>query len=283
MMVAGTYVLTDTIDRSFEQIFTQSNEGLDAIVTKREVIETDDGQVPPFSEGILTQVRETDGRRSHAPLEDRVAEGRDLAVVGLDHLALGDDRVDALVRLGEDLLERAVDGVGEHVGAGDHHHPEHDRQRGQDRAELALPQVSQRDRAHPESTCFIRSSTCSGVSRRSSRTISPSTRTSTRSAIAAAVGVVGDHDHRLAELVDRAAQQRQHLLARVRVEVAGRLVGEHHRRLARAARGRSRPAAAGRRRARRAGGRAGRRARPRRSAPRAARGRDRGRRASAAA
>ena len=38
--------------------------------------------------------------------------------------------------------------------------------------------------------------------------------------------IVGDHDHRLAELVDRLAQQPQHVLAGLRVEVAGRLVGE---------------------------------------------------------
>ena len=59
MMVGATYVLTDTIDRSFEDIFTQSNEGVDAVVTKREVIEADDGQVPPFSEGILRMVVRT--------------------------------------------------------------------------------------------------------------------------------------------------------------------------------------------------------------------------------
>ena len=50
MMVAGTYVLTDTIDRSFDRIFTESNQGIDAVVTTREVVETDDGQVPPFSD-----------------------------------------------------------------------------------------------------------------------------------------------------------------------------------------------------------------------------------------
>ena len=33
MMVSGTYVLTDTIDDSFDQIFTESNEGIDAVVT----------------------------------------------------------------------------------------------------------------------------------------------------------------------------------------------------------------------------------------------------------
>ena len=35
MMVAGTYVLTDTIDSSFDRIFTQSNEGTDAVVTAK--------------------------------------------------------------------------------------------------------------------------------------------------------------------------------------------------------------------------------------------------------
>ena len=42
------------------------------------------------------------------------------------------------------------------------------------------------------------------------------------------VRVVGDHHGRLAERVDRVAQQREDLAAGRRVEVAGRLVGEHH-------------------------------------------------------
>ena len=53
MMVAGTYILTDTIDRSFDEIFTESNEGIDAVVTSKEAVETDDGQVPPFDAAIL--------------------------------------------------------------------------------------------------------------------------------------------------------------------------------------------------------------------------------------
>src|SRR5262245_306592 len=40
--------------------------------------------------------------------------------------------------------------------------------------------------------------------------------------------LVRDHDHRLAELVDGAAQQAEHLLGGVRVQIAGRLVGEQH-------------------------------------------------------
>jgi hypothetical protein len=46
-------------------------------------------------------------------------------------------------------------------------------------------------------------------------------------------GVVGHHHDGLAELIDRAAQQAEHLGPRPRVEVAGRLVGEHDRRAAR--------------------------------------------------
>ncbi len=61
MMVAGTYVLTDTINQSFDKIFTESNEGIDAVVHTREVVETDDGSVPPFPESVLEQVRQVDG------------------------------------------------------------------------------------------------------------------------------------------------------------------------------------------------------------------------------
>ena len=61
MMVAGTYVLTDTIDHSFDKIFTESNAGIDAVVTSREAVETDDGSEPSFSASILEKVRGTDG------------------------------------------------------------------------------------------------------------------------------------------------------------------------------------------------------------------------------
>ena len=57
-------------------------------------------------------------------------------------------------------------------------------------------------------------------------TISPSARNSDAVGDRRGVRVVRDHHDRLAELVDRLAQQRQHLLAGARVEVAGRLVGE---------------------------------------------------------
>ena len=79
-------------------------------------------------------------------------------------------------------------------------------------------------------------------------------------------GVVGDHDHGLAELVDRRPQQRRGPPR----SSASRGCRSARRRRPPPARssapGRSRPAAAGRRRARRGGGRAGRRGRRRRPA-----------------
>src|SRR4051812_10393966 len=61
MMVAGTYVLTDTIDRSFDKIFTETNEGTDAVITSKEAIDTDDGTEPPFDASILDTVRKVEG------------------------------------------------------------------------------------------------------------------------------------------------------------------------------------------------------------------------------
>ena len=61
MMVAGTYVLTDTIDQSFDKIFTEGNAGIDAVVSTREEVETDDSSRPPFPAAILEQVRATEG------------------------------------------------------------------------------------------------------------------------------------------------------------------------------------------------------------------------------
>jgi putative ABC transport system permease protein len=61
MMVAGTYVLTDTIDHSFDKIFTETDEGTDAVITSKEAIDVDDGTEPPFDESILDTVRKVEG------------------------------------------------------------------------------------------------------------------------------------------------------------------------------------------------------------------------------
>jgi putative ABC transport system permease protein len=61
MMVSGTYVLTDTIDQSFSNIFEQSNAGIDAVVSAKETVETDDQQESPFAADILDQVLKVEG------------------------------------------------------------------------------------------------------------------------------------------------------------------------------------------------------------------------------
>ena len=92
---------------------------------------------------------------------------------------------------------------------------------------LRAPRLRSATAVMPSRT-LSRSCTCSGLPASASWTILPSTSTSTRSATDGRAGVVGDHHHGLAELVDRPPQQRQHLLAGPGVQVAGRLVGEHH-------------------------------------------------------
>ena len=56
-MISGTYVLTDTIDKAFDNIFTSVYEGTDAVVTGEESFETDFGLPPPFPESLLDDVR----------------------------------------------------------------------------------------------------------------------------------------------------------------------------------------------------------------------------------
>ncbi len=103
---------------------------------------------------------------------------------------------------------------------GDQRHAERDGQRGQGEAQLAGEQPAERDLAHQL-----------GVAARSRPSDDrPFVSTIRRSRVGGGVLVVGDHDDRLAELVDRAAQQPQDLGRGLGVEVAGRLVGEDDRR-----------------------------------------------------
>jgi putative ABC transport system permease protein len=63
-MIAGSYVLTDTINKSFERIFEQGEKGIAVEVTPHETIKNSD-QVspPPFPESLLAKVRRVDGVR----------------------------------------------------------------------------------------------------------------------------------------------------------------------------------------------------------------------------
>ena len=60
-MISGTYVLTDTIDKAFDNIFTSVYEGTDAVITGEEAFETDFGLPPAFPESLLEEVRALPG------------------------------------------------------------------------------------------------------------------------------------------------------------------------------------------------------------------------------
>src|SRR5262245_33151675 len=59
-MVAGTFVLTDSIDKAFDSIFTDSRQGSNAVVTGKTAFDLSDGggtEAPPFPESVLATVR----------------------------------------------------------------------------------------------------------------------------------------------------------------------------------------------------------------------------------
>jgi putative ABC transport system permease protein len=62
-LIAGTYVFTDTINRSFDRIFTESNKGTDASITPRKTIDTSNngGTQPTIPPSVLAQVRRQPG------------------------------------------------------------------------------------------------------------------------------------------------------------------------------------------------------------------------------
>src|ERR687885_2331693 len=58
-LIAGTYVFTDTINRSFDRIFSESAKGTDASITPRKTIDTSNngGTQPTVPASVLAQVR----------------------------------------------------------------------------------------------------------------------------------------------------------------------------------------------------------------------------------
>lgn len=61
--VAGTYVLTDTINKSFDDIFSEAVKGTDVAVTPRVPVAQDDRDPPAFPAKILDEVRGVPGVR----------------------------------------------------------------------------------------------------------------------------------------------------------------------------------------------------------------------------
>jgi putative ABC transport system permease protein len=67
-LIAGTYILTDTIDRQFDSIFTTVSKGIDVSVTpKKEFNDNNTGANPPaFSAALLAKAQQVDGVKKAA-------------------------------------------------------------------------------------------------------------------------------------------------------------------------------------------------------------------------
>ncbi len=64
--IAGSYVLTDTINRSFDDIFEQAYAGTDVSITPSTTGQAEEIDLPPFSADVLDQVQRADGVESAA-------------------------------------------------------------------------------------------------------------------------------------------------------------------------------------------------------------------------
>src|SRR5680860_223212 len=60
-LVSGTYILTDTINRSFDDIFTTALEGTDVVVTPKEIVAQEGVEPPAFSASVLDRVERVPG------------------------------------------------------------------------------------------------------------------------------------------------------------------------------------------------------------------------------
>ena len=59
-MVSGTYVLTDSIDRAFDNIFTDSRQGSNAVISGKSAFDLSEGSgatAPSFDQSLLAEVR----------------------------------------------------------------------------------------------------------------------------------------------------------------------------------------------------------------------------------
>jgi putative ABC transport system permease protein len=61
--VAGTYILTDTTFAAFDEIFEDSLAKTDVVITAREEVRQESGEVPSFKATVLPQVKRVDGVR----------------------------------------------------------------------------------------------------------------------------------------------------------------------------------------------------------------------------
>ena len=60
-LIAGTYILTDTMFKAFDEIFSESLKGTDVVITREDVVRQDSGEVPTVPAEILAKVTKVPG------------------------------------------------------------------------------------------------------------------------------------------------------------------------------------------------------------------------------
>ena len=72
-MISGAFILTDTLGKSFDGIYSDSYKATDAVISSKVAIKTDDGdsEAPAFSDAVLTKVESLPGvRLAQGVIED---------------------------------------------------------------------------------------------------------------------------------------------------------------------------------------------------------------------
>jgi putative ABC transport system permease protein len=89
-MVSGTFVLTDTIGKAFDEIFTSSYDETDAVVTGRHAVEWSSSGPATVPAELVGRIRALPGVEEAAGTMMNVATGTDVArVIGPDGKAVG--------------------------------------------------------------------------------------------------------------------------------------------------------------------------------------------------
>lgn len=60
-MISGTYIITDQIESTFDEIFATSFAGIDVVVSPKEAFEADFSELEPLDETLVETVRQVDG------------------------------------------------------------------------------------------------------------------------------------------------------------------------------------------------------------------------------
>jgi putative ABC transport system permease protein len=61
-LVSGTYLLTDTIDSTFDTIFQTANQGVDVVVSPRRLFGSDENSAPaPLKQSVVDEIRQVPG------------------------------------------------------------------------------------------------------------------------------------------------------------------------------------------------------------------------------